>query len=195
MPDVEQSIQTLRDAIRHHDELYYAQAAPEISDRQYDRLMQQLQQLEGANPELITPDSPTHRVGGAPTKGFRKVRHREPMLSIDNTYCREDIVRFDKRVRDALGDRTYSYGVEPKIDGVAVALRYHGRMLVEALTRGDGATGDDITGNARTIRSIPLNLGRSDMPDELEIRGEIHWARSAFQRYNEQRIAEGFCKF
>jgi DNA ligase (NAD+) len=191
MPDAEQSIQTLRDEIRHHDELYYAQAAPEIPDRQYDRLMQQLQQLEAENPELITPDSPTHRVGGTPTKGFRKVRHREPMLSIDNTYCREDIVRFDKRVRDALGDGEYSYGVEPKIDGVAVALRYHGRMLVEALTRGDGATGDDITGNARTIRSIPLNLGRADMPDELEIRGEIHWARSAFNRYNAQRVAEG----
>ena len=134
MPDVEQSIQRLRDEIRHHDELYYAQAAPEISDREYDRLMDELQRMEAENPELITPDSPTHRVGGAPTKGFRKVRHREPMLSIDNTYCRDDIARFDKRVREALGDGAYSYGVEPKIDGVAVALRYQGRMLVEAIT-------------------------------------------------------------
>jgi len=184
-------IEALREEIRRHDRLYYVEAQPEISDRQYDRLMEKLQALEAEHPEDVPADSPTQRVAGQPLEGFRTVRHAVPMLSIDNTYNREDLREFDARVRKALGDRPFTYLVDPKIDGVAVSLRYSGRMLLQAVTRGDGRQGDDITSNARTIRSIPLNLGRADVPDVLEVRGEIYWPRRAFAAYNAKRIEQG----
>ena len=192
MADIEKIIRELRREIRRHDRLYYVESCSEISDRQYDKLMAQLQALENEHPQLITPDSPTQRVGGEPIEGFRTVSHAVAMLSINNTYNRTELMEFDARVRKGLGGQPFTYFVDPKIDGVAVSLRYQGRMLTQALTRGDGKVGDDITSNVRTIKSVPLNLGRAvDVPDVLEIRGEIYWPRSTFAKYNAKRAAEG----
>lgn len=191
MPDIARQIEELREEIRRHDRLYYVDATPTISDREYDRMMEKLKTLEAEHPDLITDDSPTQRVAGQPLEGFRTVPHTQPMLSIDNTYSRETLLEFDARIRKGLGDTPFTYLVDPKIDGVAVSLRYSGRMLIQALTRGDGKQGDDITSNARTIRSIPLNLGRGDMPDILEIRGEIYWPRRVFMEYNAKRVSGG----
>ena len=182
-------INRLREQIRRHDHLYYVDAAPEISDRRYDRLLDELKGLEAKNPDLITPDSPTQRVGGEPIEGFETVTHSSPMLSIDNTYSRDELREFDDRVRRALGDRQFHYLVDPKIDGVAVSLRYESGRLMLAATRGDGRRGDDITANARTIRSIPLRLGGRNVPDVVEVRGEIYWPRSAFNAFNARRAA------
>jgi DNA ligase (NAD+) len=186
-------IEELRRQIRHHDWLYYVQAAPEISDRQYDALMEELRALEARNPKLRTPDSPTQRVGGQPLEGFAKVTHDPPMLSIDNTYSPQQVQEFHDRVVKALGAKKFHYLVDPKIDGVAVALRYRKGQLVQAATRGDGRTGDDITANARTIRSIPLALhGREKgYPQELEVRGEVYWPRKAFAAFNAARAEQG----
>jgi DNA ligase (NAD+) len=191
MAQAAQQIEDLREEIRRHDRLYYVEARPEISDREYDRMMQQLEDLEAEYPELVTDDSPTQRVAGEPIEGFRTVRHAVPMLSVDNTYSREDLDVFDQRVRKNLGHDDFSYIVDPKIDGVAVSLRYEERMLVLAASRGDGTEGDDITSNVRTIRSVPLNLGRHGLPDVIEIRGEIYWPRKSFAGYNEQRRQRG----
>ena len=188
-------IDELRRQIRHHDWLYYVQAAPEISDRQYDALMTELRDLEGRHPELVTPDSPTQRVGGQPIEGFKTVTHRQPMLSIDNTYSAEQVRKFHKRVVKALGGRKFHYLVDPKIDGVAVSLRYEDGGLVLAATRGDGRTGDDITANARTIRSIPLVLHGSGFPDVLEVRGEVYWPKKAFAAFNAARAEKGLETF
>ncbi|MBN1555288.1 MAG: NAD-dependent DNA ligase LigA [Phycisphaerae bacterium] len=195
MPDIARQIDDLREEIREHDRRYYVDAAPSISDREYDRLMEKLKTLEAERPDLVTDDSPTRRVAGEPIEGFRTVPHTQPMLSIDNTYSRDELLEFDARVRKILGDTPFTYLVDPKIDGVAVSLRYSGRMLLQALTRGDGKQGDDITSNARTIRSIPLNLGRSDMPDVLEIRGEIYWPKDKFIEYNAKRVEQGLEPF
>jgi DNA ligase (NAD+) len=194
-----QRILELRRLIRHHDWLYYVQAAPEISDREYDALMDQLRALEDRHPQLVTPDSPTQRVGGQPLEGFAKVTHSAPMLSIDNTYSAEQVREFHGRVVKALGSWKFHYLVDPKIDGVAVALRYRGGQLVQAATRGDGRTGDDITANARTIRAIPLALhgstgltaGGEGQPRELEVRGEVYWPRKAFAAFNAARADKG----
>ncbi len=192
MAEIENRIEELRTEIRRHDRLYYVESRQEISDREYDRLIDELKTLEAEHPELITPDSPTQRVGGEPIDGFRTVSHALPMLSIDNTYNRGDLVEFDKRVRKILGSRPFTYFVDPKIDGVAVSLRYKDRMLITATTRGDGLHGDDVTTNVRTIKSIPLNLGRAaHVPDILEIRGEIYWPREKFKKNNAKRITEG----
>ena len=177
-------IQQLQDKIRRHDRLYYVDAAPEISDRDYDRLLEELQALEAAHPELLTSDSPTQRVGGEPIDGFSRITHAQPMLSVDNTYSANDVREFDARVRKALDEQVFHYLVDPKIDGVAVSLRYEGGMLALAATRGDGVTGDDITVNARTIRSIPLRLTGDGIPEVVEVRGEVYWPRSTFAVYN-----------
>ncbi len=177
-------IEHLRSEIRRHDRLYYVEAAPEISDRQYDELMDQLKALETAHPELITPDSPTQRVGGAPIEGFVKVDHTQPMLSIDNTYNETELNEFDARTRKALGDEAFTYLAEPKIDGVAASLRYEAGRLVLAATRGDGQRGDDVTSNVRTIGAVPLHLAGEGWPEVLEVRGEIYWPRSAFDAFN-----------
>jgi DNA ligase (NAD+) len=191
MPSPAEQIEQLREKIRRHDRLYYVEAKPEISDREYDRLLEKLEKLEAEHPDLVTPDSPTQRVGGEPIEGFRTVRHVVPMLSIDNTYSRADLEEFARRLRKALGDESFRYLVDPKIDGVAVSLRYEGRMLVQAVTRGNGREGDDVTSNVRTIKSIPLNLGRKDAPDVFEVRGEIYWPRGDFQRFNRKRENSG----
>ncbi|GMV95876.1 MAG: DNA ligase [Phycisphaerae bacterium] len=186
-------IAELREQIARHDYAYYVEAAPLISDREYDRLFEELVRLEAEHPELVTPDSPTQRVAGAPLEGFRPVRHAVPMLSIDNTYNEAELREFDARVAKGLGpDEPYAYVVDPKIDGVAVSLRYEHGRLVLAATRGDGTTGDDITQNARTLRSIPLRLrGKGLKQEVLEVRGEIYWPTAAFERFNRLRESRG----
>lgn len=191
MPDPKQAIESLRQEIRRHDRLYYVDARPEISDREYDRLMEQLRQSEAEHPELVTPDSPTQRVAGEPITGFRTVTHAQPMLSIDNTYNDEELREFDARVQRLLETTDYRYLVEPKVDGVAVSLRYEAGLLVLAATRGDGRTGDDITANVRTIGAIPLRLAGEGWPAVLEVRGEVYWPREAFAAHNARRKEQG----
>lgn len=189
--EAEKRIAELRDQIKHHDYRYYVLADPEISDKQYDRLFKELQTLEEQFPDLIDPDSPTQRVGGEPIEGFNQVRHAVPMLSVENTYNESELRRFDDRVARALKGEKYAYVVDPKIDGVAISLRYEKGKLVLAATRGDGRVGDDITANARTIRSIPLQLRKNgDIPDVLEVRGEVYWPFSDFEKFNKQRQAD-----
>ena len=190
-------IAKLREEIRQHDYLYYVETRPEISDREYDKLMETLRALEAKYPDLVAPDSPTQRVSGQPLEGFASVTHRVPMLSIDNTYGEAEVREFDERVRKGLGARQFHYVIDPKIDGVAVSLRYEGGLLSEAATRGDGRTGDDITSNTRTIRSVPLRLGGRQWsgPDVLEVRGEVYWPRKAFSACNAKRAAEGLETF
>jgi len=188
---IRQEIERLREEIRRHDYLYYVLAKPEISDREYDRLMERLKKLEEQYPQFITPDSPTQRVGEQPVEGFAHVRHAVPMLSIDNTYNESDLRTFDERIRRELGVSKVAYVVEPKVDGVAVSLRYENGVLTLGATRGDGEVGDDITANIRTIRSIPLRLHGDDLPSVVEARGEVYWPKKAFEEYNRQREAAG----
>ena len=183
-------IEHLRREIRRHDRLYYVQAVSEISDRAYDALLAELRRLEAAHPDLVTPDSPTQRVGGEPIDGFPKAALDPPMLSIDNTYNLDELRAFDARVAKALAGQAVRYLAEPKIDGVAASVRYEGGRLVRVATRGDGRTGSDITANARTIRSIPLALDGADVPDVLEVRGEIYWPKDAFAAFNAARASE-----
>jgi DNA ligase (NAD+) len=183
-----QEIAKLRSEIARHDRLYYVEAAPVISDREYDQLMQRLIELERAHPDLVTPDSPTQRVGGEPLEGFASVRHTVPMLSIENTYSPEELREFDQRVRKLLGNDEFRYVVEEKIDGVSVALLYEDGLLVRAATRGDGIVGDDITTNIRTIRDIPLRLNldaKVKVTAGLEIRGEVYMPSSEMSRLNQ----------
>lgn len=189
-----QRVAALRAEIEAHDHAYFVENRPVVSDQRYDALVRELRALEAANPELITPDSPTQRVGERPLAGFAQVRHGTPMLSLDNTYSPDELREFDARVRRGLegaaGD-AIEYAVDPKIDGVAVALRYVDGRLVQGATRGDGITGDDITENLRTIRSVPLRLRGDGWPKTLEVRGEVYWPRPAFDRTNRQREAAG----
>lgn len=181
------TIEYLRDQIHEHDYQYYVLSRPTISDQKYDALMRELFALEEAYPELCSQDSPTQRVGGSPIDGFSRVTHAVPMLSIDNTYNEQELREFDSRVRKALGVGNFDYVVDPKIDGVAVSLRYEKGHLVLAATRGTGEVGDDITLNAKTIRAIPLCLRGYKQPDVLEVRGEIFWPLIAFKRFNLER--------
>jgi DNA ligase (NAD+) len=182
LPEARKRAEFLRAELERHSRLYYVEAAPEISDREFDRLMRELQEIEAAHPELATPDSPTQRVGGEPLEGFRPVKHAVPMMSLDNTYSLEEVREFDARVRKALGTESVDYVLEPKVDGVSISLRYERGVLVLAATRGDGKTGDDITANARTIRSIPLRIP-SEAP-VLEVRGEVYLGKAAFAALN-----------
>ncbi len=191
----EKRLAELRDEIRRHDHLYYVAAAPSISDRAYDALMAELVALETKHPELVTPDSPTQRVSGRPIEGFAHVTHAVPMRSIDNTYDETQLREFDERVAKGLGGDPYSYVIDPKIDGVAVSLRYEGGRLALAASRGDGVTGDDITHNVRTLRSVPLSLKGSDVPEVVEVRGEVFWPLKAFEAFNEKRADEGLATF
>ncbi|MBU1355854.1 MAG: NAD-dependent DNA ligase LigA [Candidatus Edwardsbacteria bacterium] len=186
-------ITKLRQEIKKHDRLYYVLARPEISDGEYDALMRRLIELEKQHPDLVAPDSPTQRVGGAPLPGFTQVRHPAPMLSLDNTYNEEDLREFDQRVSKGLVGQSYRYVVELKIDGVAVALFYRGGLLEYGATRGDGAKGDDITANLKTIRSIPLSLDASE--SELEVRGEVYLSKKEFARLNDIKQQEGQAVF
>ncbi|MFH1747941.1 MAG: NAD-dependent DNA ligase LigA [Planctomycetota bacterium] len=184
----------LRAEIRRHDHLYYTQAQPVISDQQYDALLRELRALEDEHPQLITPDSPTRRVGEQPLEGFAHVAHAVPMLSVDNTYDEAQLREFDERVRKGLDGAAFHYVVDPKIDGVAASLTYADGILTQAATRGDGTTGDDVTQNIRTIRSVPLRLTGDDVPALLDVRGEVYWPTADFTHYNAEREAAGETK-
>lgn len=188
---IEKRIDELREEIRRHDVHYYVEDKPVITDRQYDALLAELKKLESQHPHLVTPDSPTQRVGGQPIAGFASVRHAVPMLSIDNTYDEAQVREFDARVAKLLGDEKYRYVIDPKVDGVAVSLTYVDGLLTTAATRGDGETGDDVTHNVRVLRSVPLRLLGKDVPARLEVRGEIYWPMDDFLRFNEQRAKAG----
>ena len=185
----------LRELLAHHNHRYYVLAEPEISDREYDALYKELEGLESTHPELVTPDTPTQHVGGSPLDAFDSVKHGAPMMSLDNTYSKDELVEFDKRIRKLLPEETFSYTLEPKIDGVAISLRYESGLLAVGTTRGDGKTGDDITRNLRTIRSIPMRLHSASPPDLVEIRGEVYMTRWGFAELNEARTAEGEAPF
>ena len=185
-------IEALRAEIRRHEELYYIRSAPEIADADFDALVRELDALEREHPDLVTPDSPTQRVGGRPTQGFPTVEHLSQMLSLDNAYDEADLRAFDERLRRAagLGDVAVPYVAELKIDGLSIALTYENLHLVRGATRGDGLRGEDVTPNVRTIRSIPLSL-RGGPPARFEVRGEVFLPRASFDRINEERAAAG----
>ena len=188
-------IEALSEDLRRHDRLYYVDARPEISDPDYDALLRELQELEAAFRDLIRPDSPTQRVGGEPLAGFRAVPHAAPMMSLGNTYSKDELREFDARVRKRLGSEPFDYILEPKIDGVAVTLRYEDGGLVLGASRGDGRTGDDITANLRTLRSVRLSLDDASPPAVVELRGEVYMPRAGFAALNEQRQEDGLETF
>ncbi len=184
-------IHQLRDEIRRHEELYYMHAAPEVSDPEFDVLMNELKALEAAHPELLTSDSPTQRVGGRPAEGFATVEHLQPMLSLDNAYNQDDLRAFDERVRKGLAiEASPAYVAELKIDGLSIALTYDEGRLVRGATRGDGSRGEDVTANVRTVRVIPLSL-KCRPPGRIEIRGEVYLPKKAFERMNQEQEAAG----
>jgi DNA ligase (NAD+) len=194
-------VEELRTKLRHHEHLYYVLDAPEVSDAEYDALMNELKRLEAAHPELLTPDSPTQRVGGKPAEGFVKVKHSRPMLSLDNAYTQEELAEWDRRVRELAGKLPVEFTAELKLDGLSVALQYGpteqgGARLLTGVTRGDGQIGEDVTSNIRTIRSIPLSvspetLKKAGLPPGFEVRGEAVMPLKAFARMNEDREREG----
>ncbi len=184
-------IAALREQIRHHDHKYYAKAEPEISDRDYDKLLEQLKQLEAAHPDLVAPDSPSQRIGDQPVSELPQVEHRVPMLSIENTYSLDELKRFGERTAKLLSGEPIEWVVELKVDGVAASLVYEDGLLVQGITRGNGRVGDDVTHNVRTIRDIPLRLVGKKYPRVLEPRGEIYMANSELVRLNERQKAEG----
>lgn len=184
--EVRKRVEWLRREIERHNYLYYVLNRPEIPDVEYDRLMRELQELEEKYPELVTPDSPTRRVGAAPAKEFAEVVHEVPMLSLDNAFSDEELADFDRRVRERLGVERVEYSAEPKFDGLAVSLLYENGILVRGATRGDGYRGEDVTANVRTIRSIPLRLMHSGWPRRLEVRGEVIMTHEQFRKLNEQ---------
>lgn len=185
-------IERLRQELRRHEHLYYVLDQPEITDAQYDSLMRELQTLEDAHPEFVTPDSPTQRVGGAPRDGFTKLRHSSPMLSLDNALDEGDLRDFDRRIRDLLGGEEFSYVAELKLDGLSMAAHYSGGTLQLALTRGDGTTGEEVTPNARTIRSLPLHTNEHGV---FEVRGEVIIPNNAFRKLNDDREQEGLPRY
>jgi DNA ligase (NAD+) len=192
---VARNIEKLRDEIRHHDELYYVENAPEISDREYDELLEKLQQLEAAHPELITPDSPTQRVGGRPAEGFPEVVHTRPMMSLDNSYNIDELRAFDERCQRLAEGRKLEYVAELKIDGLSLSLQYEEGLLVRGVTRGDGRIGEDVTQNARTIRSVPLRLKTKPIANALEVRGEVFLPRHVFEKTNAEREEAGEARY
>jgi DNA ligase (NAD+) len=200
-PSAAQRAEQLRAELRRHEHLYYVLDAPEISDAAYDALMNELKRIEAAHSELVTADSPTQRVGGKPAEGFRKVAHSRPMLSLDNAYSAEELAAWDARVRELAGGLPVEYMAEYKMDGLSVALRYEPAVggasrLTTGITRGDGQTGEDVTSNIRTIRSVPLTISAAKLeaaglPAAFEVRGEAVMPEAAFLRLNEEREQEG----
>src|SRR5271165_6971108 len=203
---VEDKIEKLREAIRHHEYRYYGLDEPEISDADFDALIRELKALEAEHPELVTPDSPTQRVGGKPKEGFAKVAHSRPMLSLDNVNSEEELRDWDRRVHELAGEngRKIRYTTELKLDGLSLALHYEeagtgakpASHLARALTRGDGTIGEDVTTNVRTIRSVPLSISaarrhQAGLPAAFEVRGEVVMPISVFLRMNEEREAQG----
>ena len=193
MQDPAGEIEDLRRQLRHHERLYYVQDQPEISDAEYDALMRRLKELEEQFPELATPDSPTLRVGGKAREGFIKVRHSAPMLSLDNALNEGELREFDRRVQELLGGEPYLYVAELKLDGLSMAAHYRDGRFVQAVTRGDGSVGEDVTENARTIRSLPLVA--EDGFTSFETRGEAIMNRRAFERLNSGRDEKGLARF
>jgi len=192
--DARRQIEKLREKINYHNHRYYVLANPVVSDAEYDALMKRLADLEKEFPDLVTPDSPTQRVGGQPLEGFEQVRHEERMMSLDNTYSEDDLREFDRRVRQAVGDQVYV--VQQKIDGVAVSLRYEDGVFVRGVTRGDGLTGDDITANLRTVKWIPLKLLEGPLSKGvLIVRGEVYMPKEEFERINKERDEQGLDVF
>ena len=198
--DVEKKIEALREKIRHHEYLYYVLDQPEISDLDFDKLMQQLKAIEAEHPSLITPDSPTQRVGGKPREGFVKVPHSSPMLSLDNTYNEEELRDWERRVHELSGRSDVDYVCELKLDGMSLALVYEDGKLMRGVTRGDGSVGEDVTLNVRTVRSIPLSipkerLKKAGMPADFEVRGELLMPTASFKKINEERERQGLPTF
>jgi DNA ligase (NAD+) len=193
MKDPAREVEELREELRRHEYLYYVLDQPEISDAEYDALMRRLQDFETAHPDLASPDSPTQRVGGKPREGFVKVRHSSPMLSLDNALNENELREFDRRVRELLGGVNYNYVTELKMDGLSMAAHYSHGAFTQAVTRGDGATGEDVTENARTIRSLPLRV--KTKLSAFEARGEIVLNRRAFERLNAERDEKGLPRF
>ncbi len=186
-----QEIERLRERIAYHDYRYYVLDDPEIPDAEYDRLMRRLQQLEAWYPQLVTPDSPTQRIGGEPLEGFETVRHVVPMLSLNNAFSEQEVCEFDRRIRETLGEDIVEYVAEPKLDGLAISLLYQDGRLLRAATRGDGHRGEDVTLNVRTIPSVPLRLRGGDYPERLEARGEIYMPKAGFEALNRRQRERG----
>src|SRR6266480_4652432 len=189
---VKKEIEELREKLRYHEYRYYVLDDPEISDAAYDRLMNRLKELETAYPELLTPDSPTVRVGGAPPEGFTTVRHARPMLSLDNAFSHDALRDWDRRVREASGQEKIEYIAEHKFDGLSISLQYEDGVLARGVTRGDGTTGEDVTPNVKTIRSIPLRvdaavLKKVKLPPDFEVRGEVMMTKKAFEALNREQ--------
>ena len=194
-PDTAKQIDDLRETIRRHNRKYYVESVPDISDHEYDMLLKELEALEAAHPDLVTPDSPTQRVGGEPLKEFATVEHAVPMMSISNTYSEDELREFEERLKRLLPGEKTEYVAEPKIDGVAISLRYDAGRLARGATRGDGRRGEDVTANVRTIRAIPLKLAMSDPPHTIEVRGEVYMSFESFQRCNLDREEAGEPQF
>jgi DNA ligase (NAD+) len=197
---LEKRIDSLREKIRHHEYLYYVIDQPELTDAEFDKLMNALKRLEAEHPDLITPDSPTQRVGGKPREGFVKAKHSSPMLSLDNAYSEEELRDWERRVHELSGRSDVEYMCELKLDGMSLALVYAGGLLERGITRGDGSIGEDVTTNVRTVRSIPLSvakerLKKAGMPADFETRGEMLMPIAAFKKLNEERAAEGLATF
>jgi DNA ligase (NAD+) len=189
--DIQQQASNLRDLINRYNHLYYVTDNPEVTDSEYDRLFKQLQQLEADCPELLTADSPTQRVGGKALDKFSQITHALPMLSLDNVFDADDLHAFNQRVRDRLNTTNIqTYAAEPKLDGLAISIRYEQGILMQAATRGDGTVGEDVTENVRTIQSVPLKLIGDNVPDVVEIRGEIVMPKAGFEALNKQQIAD-----
>ncbi|MBI3845226.1 MAG: NAD-dependent DNA ligase LigA [Planctomycetes bacterium] len=196
--DAEKRARELRREIQHHDHLYHVLDAPEISDAQYDRLFRELREIEEVHPDLVTPDSPTQRVGGAPQTEFGAVRHSIPMLSLDNAFSVEEVREFDARVKRGLAlaeDAAVDYVAEPKIDGLAIELVYEKGVFVRGSTRGDGTTGEDVTPNLRTVKTIPLRLRGDELPALLEVRGEVYFEKAKFADLNRAQEEAGKAPF
>ena len=198
--DLGKKIESLRDKIRHHESLYYVLDSPEISDAEFDKLMQQLKQIESDHPDLVTPDSPTQRVGGKPREGFVKVPHSSPMLSLDNTYNEEELRDWERRVHELSGRSDVDYVCELKLDGMSLALVYENGKLARGVTRGDGSVGEDVTLNIRTVRSIPLvipseKLKKAGIPADFEVRGELLMPTASFKKINDERERDGLPTF
>src|ERR1051325_6441253 len=198
--DLEKKLASLRDQIRHHEYLYFVLDQPEISDLEFDKLTNQLKDLEAEHPELITPDSPTQRVGGMPREGFVKIRHSSPMLSLDNTYSEEELRSWERRVHELSGRKDVDYVCELKLDGMSLSVGYHDGHLERGVTRGDGTTGEDVTLNVRTVHSIPLSieqdkLKKAGIPPDFEVRGELLMPTAAFKKLNAERERMGLQTF
>jgi DNA ligase (NAD+) len=197
---IEKKIEALREKIRHHEYLYYVLDDPKITDAEFDQLMIELKKIESEHPDLITPDSPTQRVGGKPREGFLKAPHSSPMLSLDNTYSEDELRNWERRVRDLSGREDIDYVCELKLDGMSLALHYENGKLVRGITRGDGTIGEDVTLNVRTVRSIPLSmpldkLKKAGIPADFEVRGEMLMPIAAFRKMNEEREQKGLSVF